>query len=111
MDLHGKIVPVLCIRTRLNIATRPIRVDDHFIIAHTSRRTVALVVDRVEEVVACAPSSIVPPEKVVGGWGETEGLMQMEGGLIVIYDLDRFLSLQEDAMLATALEVQVRDGT
>jgi hypothetical protein len=36
--------------------------------------------------------------------------MHLEGGLILIYDLDRFLSLQEDDALGKALEGQVRHG-
>jgi purine-binding chemotaxis protein CheW len=110
MDLHGKLIPVLSVRARLQIADRPVSVDDQFIIARTSRRTVALVVDRVEDVVACAPSSIVAPEKIVAGWEHTEGVMHVESGLILIYDLDRFLSLQEDEVLEHALKGQVRDG-
>jgi purine-binding chemotaxis protein CheW len=110
MDLHGTLLPVLSVRARLKTAIRPVGVDDHFIVARTSRRAVALVVDDVETIVAYPSTSIMPPEEIVAGWDQIEGVMHLEGGLILIYDLDRFLSLQEDDALGKALEGQVRHG-
>jgi purine-binding chemotaxis protein CheW len=110
VDLHGTLLPLLSVRARLRIASRPVGVNDCFIIARTSRRTVALVVDSVENIVAYPASSIVAPEAVVAGWEQIDGLMRTEDGLILIYNLDRFLSLHEGEAMEKALEAQVLHG-
>jgi purine-binding chemotaxis protein CheW len=110
IDLHGTIIPVLSVRHRLGLPHRPMGVDDQFIIVRTSRRVVALLVDRVRDIVSCPAEGVVPAGAVLAGWDQVRGIVQLQGGLILIQDLDLFLSLQEDQLLEDSLREKARDG-
>ena len=49
INLRGEIVPVLDVRKRFGMATKPVALADHFIVVRTSDRALALHVDRVVE--------------------------------------------------------------
>jgi purine-binding chemotaxis protein CheW len=59
INVEGRIVPVVNMRNRFGRPERAIELSDQFIIARTSRRAVALVVDSVNEVVACTEAQVV----------------------------------------------------
>lgn len=103
IDLHGNIVPVLSMRRRLGLADREITPDDHFVIARTSRQSVALIVDSTVGVIERAAEDIVSASNVVPRLEQIEGLVRLDDDLLLIHDLDRFLSLDEQRELETAL--------
>jgi purine-binding chemotaxis protein CheW len=49
INLRGEIVPVLDVRKRFGMATKPVALADHFIVVRTSDRALALHVDRAVE--------------------------------------------------------------
>jgi hypothetical protein len=51
IDVHGRVLPVFNVRRRFLMPERQVRPGDWFVIAHTARHTVVLVVDESEEVV------------------------------------------------------------
>jgi purine-binding chemotaxis protein CheW len=89
---------------------RPIGVQDHFVIVRSSRRTVALVVDAVRDIVEIAANSLISPEALWPEWKEIEGAAQLPTGLIIVEDVDRFLSLDETRMLEDALKEHAHHG-
>ena len=95
IDLHGEIVPLLNIRRRFGFSDRDVRVEDQFIIAKTTNRVVALAVDEVLEIVERSADRIIPAENIVGRLEHVDGVIQLEDGLALIHDLDKFLSLGE----------------
>jgi purine-binding chemotaxis protein CheW len=104
IDLHGDVVPVFDMRRRFGFSSREIGVEDQFIIARGKNRAVALAVDEVRGIVDGAANRIVPAEQVVGrALDHVDGVVQLEDGLALIHDLDRFLSLDEERELAAAL--------
>lgn len=103
IDLRGKIVPVLDIRARLNLATRPISLTDCFLIARAGERTVAIIADSVLGTEEVDASDITPADAVVPGLAGVKGVAATRGGMVVIQDLDRFLSLDEAHALDDAL--------
>ena len=46
---------------------------------------------------------MISAEHVLPGLGHVEGIIKFEDGLILIHDLDKFLSLEEEASLDLAL--------
>ncbi len=44
------------------------------------------------------------PEEILPGMEYVEGVIKLEDGLALIHDLDRFLSLDEEKKLNTALK-------
>ncbi len=102
IDMQGHIIPVVNIRKRFRLPEREVRMNDQLIIAYTSKRTVAIAADAVESVVE--HTGIVPAEEVVPGLEYVEGVTRLEGGIVLIHDLDRFLSLDEEKLLDDAMK-------
>ena len=104
VNVQGRILPVVDIRKRLGLAERELDPDDQFIVARTSRRTVALWVDAAEGVIQPSEDEVIEAEDILPGMGYIEGVVKLQDGMILIHDLDRFLSIEEDRILADAME-------
>jgi purine-binding chemotaxis protein CheW len=60
-------------------------------------------VDRALELVEVSSEAIESADRVAPGVEHVEGVARLPEGLVVIHDLERFLSLDEGARLDTAL--------
>ena len=107
INVGGQLLPVFNLRRRFDLPVREIGPKDQFVIARTAVRPVALVVDEVEEVVNRADIHITPPAEIVGAVECIQGIARLEDGLVLIYDLEKFLSLQENRVLESALSKEV----
>lgn len=107
INIQGRIIPVVNMRRRFGLPERALALTDQLVIAHTARRPVALVADAVLDVIACP--AVVEAEHIVHGIAYLEGVAKLEDGLILIHELDRFLSLEEEDLLNHALESSVLD--
>jgi purine-binding chemotaxis protein CheW len=103
IDAGGCIVPVLSLRRRFFLPEREIGPADHFLIAHTVRRVVALLIDEAHGVIAHRPSAVVGSHRIVPGLEQFQGVVQLDDGLVLIHDLEKFLSLDEARALDAAL--------
>lgn len=99
INVEGRVVPVINTRRRVRLPEREPGVGDQFILAHTSRREVALPVDRVTGVIECAPEEVEPAEDIFPGLDFLEGVVKRDDGLILIHDLEKFLSLHDEELL------------
>lgn len=106
LDVHGSIIPVLNIRRRFRLPEREIEPGDQFLLAHAGARRVALVIDAAAEVIELAPTHIVAAEVVAPGLTHIRGVAKRPDGLILIHDLETFLSLDEAAALDRAMQAQ-----
>ena len=104
INMHGLIIPVFDIRKRFRLPQREMQLDDQLIIAHTSQRTVALLVDSVSDVIEISEEKIVTGENILPGLEYVEGVVKTEDGMILIHDLEQFLHLQEEKALNEAME-------
>jgi purine-binding chemotaxis protein CheW len=100
--------------------------SDQIIIAHTSGRTLGLLVDNTEGVHEYREEDVITSEGLFPGIEYLEGVAKLRdavplqtlagkpqvfwgaGGIVYIYDLDRFLSLEEKAVLDGLLPPGVR---
>lgn len=96
INYHGQIVPVINLRRRFQLPEREITPSDHFILARTTRRPVVLVVDAILNVIECLPQTIVPVENVMPAAEYIKGIAKLPAGMVLIHDLDTFLSLDEE---------------
>lgn len=103
VNVQGRIIPVVNIRKRFCLPERETTLGDQLIIAHTSARPVALVADAVTDVVERSEREVTAAEKILPGMEYVEGVAKLEDGLILIHDLDRFLSFEETRTLDEAL--------
>lgn len=103
VDVEGRIVPVLNVCRRFGMPERGVELTDQLLLASCSSRTVALLVESVAGVSSRPGSEIVRVEAVEPRAGYVEGILQLEDGMVLIHDLERFLSLDEQRVLATAM--------
>jgi purine-binding chemotaxis protein CheW len=103
VNVHGRVIPVVDVRKRFHLPTREIELSDRFIVARTARRSVIVVADTVVGVLPHAQHDVMPAGKILSGAGYVEGVVRLTDGLILIHNLDTFLSLDEERALHQAL--------
>lgn len=104
---RGDVIPVLDVRARFRLPPKPLALSDQLIIARIHMRRVALRVDRCLEFIRLR---VVPMEHLDNlpqqGIEHVAGVTTAEDGIVVIQDLEAFLTEAEscdlDQVLATA---------
>ena len=104
VNIQGRIVPIINVRRRFHLPEREIALTDQIVIAHTSRRPVGLVVDAVIDVIDFLEQGIASAESILPDMEYVEGVVKLQDGLVLIHDLDKFLSLEEETSLTQAME-------
>jgi purine-binding chemotaxis protein CheW len=104
INVQGWIIPVIDIRKRFRLPARELQLSDQILIARTSKRRVALVVDAVSEVVTLSAQEVVMGETILARLDYVAGVVKRPDGLVLIHDLDRFLSLEEAQALHGAID-------
>jgi purine-binding chemotaxis protein CheW len=107
INVAGRVLPVLNLRRRFGLPEREIDPADQFLIAHTTRRTVVLVVDEALGMVECPATEIIRPAQIVPGLEQLQGVVRLDDGLVLIQDLEKFLSLDEARALDEAMNQEV----
>jgi purine-binding chemotaxis protein CheW len=102
LDIQGEVLPVIDVRKRFRRPAREIRPADQFIIARARSLKVALLVDAAQGVVEEAAGQIAPDD-FISGMEYVSGVTRTDDGLVLIHDLDRFLSLEEEKLLLDAM--------
>lgn len=103
IDVAGVVVPVLSLRRRFGLPDRELALTDQFLLARTSARPVALVVDDAVDVAEVPPEAVSAAGQVVPGLEGVQGVARLHDGLVLIHDLERCLSLAEGRVLDEAL--------
>ncbi len=103
VDVQGQVLPVLNIRKRFGIPDKEIDLTDQLIIARTKRRMVVLLVDRVNGVIEHSEDEIFDTKKISPCMEYIKGIVKLEDGMILIHDLDKFLSLDEEKTLENVM--------
>jgi len=103
IDLGGVVIPVINLRKRFNHPPRDGRLSDHLIVATTWKRTVALLVDETKGVIEASPESYAPAGEIMPRIELVDGAVKLEDGLVLIHDLERLLSLEEETAIDRAL--------
>jgi purine-binding chemotaxis protein CheW len=96
INVQGCIVPVLNIRKLLHLPEIEMTLNDRIIIARTIRFPIAILVDYVQGVVEFNEQEIIAPEKLYPGIEFLDGVTMLKGDIIYIYNLNKFLSLEEE---------------
>ncbi len=106
----GRVIPVLNIRRRFQLPERGIGPADQFLIGRTAHRTVVLVVDAAQGVTERRRTDIVGSAQIVPGLEQFHGVIKLDDGLVLIHDLERFLSLDETCALDEAMSHEMAYG-
>jgi len=110
INYKGAIIPVMNVRRRCNIQEREIELSDQLIIANTAQRTVALHVDHVNGVIERLQDHIIDGKAILPKLPYIEGVIKLEDGMILIHNLDEFLSLEEEKILGEAMAAHITEG-
>jgi purine-binding chemotaxis protein CheW len=105
LDFHGEVIPILDIRQRVRAEPQAPGVDNQFVIVSAGARVVGIVVDHSLGVIERAPDDIMPLAPAATGLEYFEGSTRLDDGLVLIHDMDKFLSPQEAEMLEAATAV------
>ncbi len=99
--LQGQVIPILDLRTRLRIKSKPYDCDTRIIIAEFEKLNAGFIVDSVREVLRIKESSIKPPPDNMAGLDTMyiTSIARHEGRLIVILDFSKILSKNESRRL------------
>jgi purine-binding chemotaxis protein CheW len=109
INFQGQVIPVFDIRRRFRLPPREASLDDPMIIATTAKRTVSLMVDSVDDVIEIPEERITAAGQILPELGYVEGVLKTEDGMVLIHDLEKFLSLPEEKALENALEALNHD--
>ena len=100
--VRGQIIPVFNTRRRFGLPVKEINLSDQLIIARLRTRQVALAVDTVRGVHESGEEDTVASERILPFIEHIEGVVKLKDGLILIHELDKFLSLEEEKVLDAA---------
>ena len=104
INIQGEVVPVVSIRRRLGLAERAVAAADSLIVARARNRRLAIIAESVLGVVERPADAVVSTGDLARGIEHIEGVLKTSDGLVLIHDLDRFFSPQEEQSLDLALQ-------
>lgn len=103
INVRGALVPVLDIRQRFGLPAAPLTPSDHLILAVAGARDVALRVDQATDLISVPDNQVDGPHASAPGAELISGIARLPDGVLVIHDLERFLSLDEARATSSAL--------
>jgi len=106
INLRGRVIPVIDLRTRLNLEKKPQDKDTRIIVMEINSKTVGFIVDEVNEVLRIPKSITEPPPSMVTAGINSEFITavgKLEDRLITLIDLEKVLSTDEKTQLAGAV--------
>jgi purine-binding chemotaxis protein CheW len=95
VNVQGRIIPVVNIRRRFGLQEQEINLNDHMVIACTSKRNIAFLADNVSGVIGIPEKEVVKPEEILPGIEYVKGIVKQDDGMIHILDIDSILTLGE----------------
>ena len=107
IDVEGRVLPVFNIRRRFRLPERTVDPSDHFLIARAAQRTVVLVIDAAQGVFERPVTAMIHAASIAPDLEHLEGVIQFEDGLVLIHDLEHFLSPAETQQLDEAMNQRV----
>jgi purine-binding chemotaxis protein CheW len=108
IDIGGNILPVYDLRNRFQLPARPLALTDQFIVARTAHRRVVLAVDAALGVIDEPAQAILDGARLSSSLPHLLGVLSLPDGLVLIQDLERFLSPAETVELDGAIRDEER---
>jgi purine-binding chemotaxis protein CheW len=104
IDVEGCVLPVFNLRRRFLLPEREVSPDDQILIARTAKQRVALVVDEALGVIERNEAEAIGSADILPGLELIQGVVKLEDGLVLIHELEKFLSLDDAIALSEAMD-------
>ena len=103
INLRNTAIPVVDLRSRFGLPAQEATDETRIMVVNVQRRTIGIIVDAVSEVLRIALDQIAPPPPTVAGLGHEylTGLVQLGDRLLILLDIDRILTEQENTAVAS----------
>lgn len=110
VNLRGKIIPVIDLRKRFGLPPAEQTRDSRVVVVEVADKTLGFLVDRVNEVLRIAASTVEPPPPMVAGVDSRfiQGVGKRGDRLFILLDLDQLLG-QDMVEALGAAEQQVAE--
>lgn len=89
INVYGRILPVLNTRKRFGLPDKEMDVTDQMIIVHVGNHAAALLVDGVDGVMEYPDDGEVSARDLVAGADLVEGVVMLDGEMILVEDLQK----------------------
>ena len=98
INLRGNIIPIIDLKKRFNLEESEGDKNTGIIIAKIEDVDMGIMIDSISKVVSMANSDIQPPPSMLQGIGQRyiKGVGKMEDKLLVVLDLDKLFTNEED---------------
>ncbi len=108
INLRGSVIPVIDCRQRFGLGVREPLLSDQLVIVRAKVRTAALLVDQTAGVADVAVEQTAGQAGIPPHASHVAGVARLRDGLVVINDVDAFLTAAEEAGLEEALQQRSR---
>ncbi len=104
INLRGRIVPVVDLRSRFGMAKRERSGTTRIIVVELAEKVVGFMVDAVKEVIRVDGNTIEPPPELAVGIDTPyiKGVVKLDDRLLILLDLEEVLSEKERGELVPA---------
>jgi purine-binding chemotaxis protein CheW len=105
INYHSNIIPVINLRHRFNLVETDIIPEQVYLITKTKERMIALVADKAEGVVVSKRENIFSSEFLKQSV-ESTGITLTTDGMLFIYDIEKFIEVNEIVQFDKAIEIE-----
>jgi len=110
VNVRGSVVAVLDLRQRFDLRARALDPSQYFVLARAGERDVGLRVDRAVDLVSLDSADIDRAEPLLSRSQYVAGVAKLADGLVLIHDLETFLSAAEAEAVDQALAGHEKAG-
>ena len=101
INLRGRVIPVIDLRTRLHLVRKQYDKDTRIIVVEINKKTIGFIVDAVSEVLRIPTNITEAPPAIVSGIDSEfiKSVGKLEDRLLILIDLNKILLQEETAKL------------
>jgi purine-binding chemotaxis protein CheW len=104
INVRGSIIPVVDMRARLGLPKRKPRLEDCLLLVKTPRRRLALQVESVHGIIGRTAEEINSVEDMAPQTKYFAGVAKLDGEILLIQDLERLLSVEEEIAIDQTMQ-------
>ncbi|TCT13786.1 purine-binding chemotaxis protein CheW [Natranaerovirga pectinivora] len=107
INLRGEVLPIYSLRKKFNLNKRGIDDNTKVIVTYTNGMKIGFVVDSVQEILNINEENVEETPKIVSGINRQyiKSLAKVDKRMIILIDIDKIVSEEEQAELLQAAEV------